>query len=396
MSSFLSHLECSSCGNLYPAGQPQTVCRVCGRSLLARYDLSRAGGLIAKTSLGSRPPTLWRYRELLPVVREENIVTLGEGFTPLLHLKKLGAGIGLPNLWLKDEAPNPTGSFKARGLCVAVSKVKELGIRKVLLPSAGNAGAALAAYAAQAGVEACVFLPADTPETNKREITACGARLFEVEGTIADAARRMGELRAQLGGFDLSTLKEPYRVEGKKTLGFEIAEQLGWTLPDVIVYPTGGGTGLIGMWKAFQELEALGWIGAGRPRLVAVQPQGCAPIVAAWEQGKAESDFWERCDTIAAGLRVPKAFADWLILRILHESHGTAVAVSESELLEALRRLARTEGILACPEGAATIAALEHLSRSRFISPEQVIVALNTASGLKYLDVLAAAGFGGA
>jgi threonine synthase len=388
--SFLTHLECASCGDRYPADQPQTVCRACGRSLLARYDLAGARRILAKTSLASRPLTLWRYRELLPVVREESVVTLGEGFTPLLRLERLGAEIGLPNLWLKDEAPNPTGSFKARGLCLAVSKARELGIRKLLLPSAGNAGAALAAYAAKAGMEACVFLPADTPEANKREVKAYGARLFEVEGTIAHAARWMGELSRELGGFDLSTLKEPYRVEGKKTLGFEIAEQLGWTLPDAIVYPTGGGTGLIGMWKAFQELEALGWIGQERPRLVAVQPAGCAPIVAAWEQGKEESSVWERCETIAAGLRVPKAFADWLILKILHESEGTAVRVSEAEILEALSRLARTEGILACPEGAATLAALRHLKQRGFISPEQVIVTLNTASGLKYLDVLPA------
>ena len=322
------------------------------------------------------------------MVRDENIVTLGEGFTPLLHLRKFGSKIGLPNLWLKEEALNPTGSFKARGLCLAISKAKEIGITNVFLPSAGNAGSALAAYAAQAGMEAHVFLPADTPEIFKREIRTYGAHLVEVNGTISDAAKLMNEMKNQLAGFDLSTLKEPYRVEGKKTLGYEIAEQLEWTLPDVIVYPTGGGTGIIGMWKAFDELETLGWIGPERPRMVAVQPVGCAPIVKAWEQGKPESEFWRGSETIATGLRVPKAFADWLILKILRDTDGMAVAVSEDEILKALNELAKTGGVLACPEGAATVAALEHLKRKRFISSGQTVVILNTASGLKYPEHL--------
>ncbi len=327
-------------------------------------------------------------------MREENIVTLGEGFTPLLHLKKLGAKIGLPSLWLKEEALNPTGSFKARGLCVAVSKAKEFGIAKVLMPTAGNAGSALAAYAAQAGMETHVFLPSDTPQINKREIQAYGAHLVEVSGTINDATKKMNEMKNQLSGFDLSTLKEPYRLEGKKTLGYELAEQMNWKLPDVIVYPTGGGTGIIGMWKAFDELEALSWIGPERPRMVVVQSTGCAPIVKAWDQGKSESDFWERVETVAAGLRVPKPFADWLILRIIQETHGTAVAVSDDEIRDAILRLAHTEGILPCPEGAATVAALDHLKRKNFISPEQTVVVFNTASGLKYAEVLSGAGFG--
>ncbi len=319
---------------------------------------------------------------------------MGEGFTPLLHLKKFGSKVGLPHLWLKEESPNPTGSFKARGLCLAVSKAKELGMKKVLVPSAGNAAAALAAYAALAEMEAHVFIPADTPQINKSEIRAYGAHLEEVSGTISDAAKRMKERQAQLAGFDLSTLKEPYRVEGKKTLGFEIAEQMQWKLPDVIVYPTGGGTGIIGMWKAFDELEAIGWIGPQRPRFVVVQSAGCAPIVKAWEQGKPECDFCEPCKTVASGLRVPKAFADWLILRIIRGTRGTAVAVGEDELLGALRTLAQTEGILVCPEAALTAAALEHLKRSNFIVPDQMIVMLNTASGLKYTEVLSQIGSG--
>jgi len=344
--------------------------------------------VLTKTALRSRQSTLWRYQELLPVQRRENFVTCGEGFTPMLHLKRYGANIGLSSLWLKDEGLNPTGSFKARGLCLAVSKAKELGIRKVLLPSAGNAGSALAAYAAQAGLEAHVFLPANTPETNKREIRTYGAHLVEVEGTISDAAKRMSSMKDELNGFDLSTMKEPYRLEGKKTLGFEIAEQFDWKLPDVIVYPTGGGTGLIGMWKGFDELEALGWIGAERPRMIAVQPTGCAPIVRAWEQKKPECEFWERTETIAVGLRVPKAFADWLILRVIRETHGTAVAVSDDEIRDALRDIAETEGVLMCPEGAATAAALERLKQVNLIARDQTIVILNTASGLKYSEVL--------
>ena len=341
-----------------------------------------------KTSLLSRSSTLWRYREFLPGLSQENIVTLGEGFTPLLHLRKFGARIGLPRLWLKEEGLNPTGSFKARGLSVAISKAREFGITKVLLPSAGNAGSALAAYAAQAGMESFVFLPDDTPEVNKSEIRAYSAHLVEVTGTISDAAKKMNEMKSHLGGFDLSTMKEPYRIEGKKTLGYEIAEQLNWNLPDVIVYPTGGGTGIVGMWKAFDELEAVGWIGPQRPRMVAVQSASCAPIVKAWEQGKSESDFCERCKTIAVGLRVPKAFADWLILRIIRETHGTAVGVSDDEIRHAILQLAQTDGILACPEGAATVAALEHLKRKKFISPDQTVVVFNTASGLKYAEVL--------
>lgn len=394
MKSFLNHLECSSCSALHFADQAQTVCRKCGKTLLARYDLVQVGRVFTKTGLHSRPASLWRYRELLPVQREENVLTLGEGFTPLLPLTHFGAKVGLPNLWLKDEALNPTGSFKARGLSVAVSKAKEFGINRVLLPSAGNAGAALAAYAALAGMEADVFLPVDAPEVNKREIRLYGAHVVEVNGTISDAANKMNVMQSQLAGFDLSTLKEPYRVEGKKTLGFEIAEQMDWKLPDVIVYPTGGGTGIVGMWKAFDELEVLGWIGPERPRIVAVQSAGCAPIVKAWEQGKAESELWEGARTIAAGLCVPKAFGDWLILKILRETNGTAIAVSEDEICNAVCELAQTEGILPCPEGAAAVAALEHLKRKNFLSPNQVVVTFNTASGLKYTEVLSKAGLG--
>lgn len=330
---------------------------------------------------------MWRYRELLPVIEDENIVTLGEGFTPALRLSKIGEVLGFRNLYLKDESQIPTGSFKARGLSAALSKAKELGITKIVLPTAGNAGSAAAAYAAQAGIEAHVFAPRETPEVNKKEIVAYGAELHLVDGLINEAARLVNELKGKNNWFDVSTLKEPYRVEGKKTIGLELAEQFSWDLPDAIVFPTGGGTGVIGMWKAFSELEELGWISGKKPKMFVVQPSGCAPLVKAFEEGKDESTLWENAHTVASGLCVPKAFADWLILKVVRESRGAAVAVTDEEMLESVRLLARLEGILACPEGGAAVAALKHLKKRGLISERERVVVFNTGSGLKYMHL---------
>jgi len=384
--SLLSHLECSECGKRHEHSLLQTVCRECGRSLLARYTLDRERGDDLRSRVAGRQANLWRYRELLPVAKDEHVVSLGEGFTPLVRLKKYGSAHGFSKLWLKEEGVNPTGSFKARGLCLAVSMALELGARDLCVPSAGNAGGALAAYAAAAGVPAHVYMPEDTPQINILECRAYGADVHLVRGLISDAAHQMNRDRKE-GWFDISTLKEPYRVEGKKTLGFEIAEQLDWKLPEVIIYPTGGGTGLIGMWKAFNEMEELGWIGPERPMMVAVQSSGCAPIVKAYDSGAESSDFWEGASTLASGLRVPKAFADKLILRILRESGGCAIAVTDSEILTAIKEVAALEGILLCPEGA-----LVELVRRGVIDGDTSLVVFNTGSGLKYPEVLAQIG----
>ncbi len=330
---------------------------------------------------------MWRYRELLPVIEDQNIITLGEGFTPILRLRKIGDGLGLENLYLKDESQIPTGSFKARGLSVAISKAKELGITKIVLPTAGNAGSAAAAYAARAGVEVHVFAPMGTPEVNKKEIVAYGAELHLVDGLISDAGRMVSELKEANHWFDVSTLKEPYRVEGKKTMGFELAEQFGWPLPDAIVFPTGGGTGVIGMWKAFAELEALGWISDKRPKMFVVQSSGCAPLVKAFEEQKDESTFWQNAHTVAAGLCVPKAFADQLILKAIRESGGVAVAVTDAEIMESVREVAQKEGILVCPEGGAAVAALKHLKERELVSGKETVVVFNTGSALKYMHL---------
>lgn len=384
--SFLTHLECSRCGVTYYADRLQGVCPADGKPLLARYDLDAARRSLDRGRLREREPWMWRWRELLPVRDLGRVVTLGEGGTPLLPAPRLGAALGLGRLWIKEEGQNPTGSFKARGMAAAVSRAWELGARKLAAASAGNAGGALAAYAARAGLEAHVYMPADAPRMNLVEAVAAGANVTLVDGLIGDCGRMLQERAVQAGWFDLSTLREPYRLEGKKTLGFELAEQLAWKVPDVIVYPTGGGTGLIGIWKAFDELEALGWIGPERPRMVAVQAEGCAPIVRAFHQGWEEAPAWHQVETVAAGLRVPSALGDFLMLRILRESGGTAIAVSDAAIVEAGVSLARAEGIFACPEGAATVAALRRLLDQGRVGPDERVVLFNTATGLKYAE----------
>ena len=384
---FAKEIVCSRCDNRFRLDQLLNLCS-CGAPLLVRYDLEKASAALTKSSFQSRGANLWRYRELLPVEDDANVISLGEGFTPLLEAKTLAQELSLRRVWIKDEAQNPTGSFKDRGLCLAVSRAKELAVKKIAIPSAGNAGGSLSAYAARAGIEANVFMPKDTPAANQIEVRQYGARLTLVDGLINDCGRIIAERKAAEGWFDVSTLKEPYRVEGKKTMGYEIAEQLNWKLPDVIIYPTGGGTGLIGMWKAFAEMEEMGWIGKDRPRMVSVQASGCAPIVRAFAEGKNIAEPWQNAKTVASGLRVPQAVADFLMLRALRESKGTALSVSDDEMLAEIPRVGRAEGIFFCPEGAACVAALRQLAKQRWINPTDEIVIFNTATGLKYLDVL--------
>ncbi len=381
---------CPRCDHRFPLSRLLNLC-TCGSPLLVRYDLKKASANFSISSLQGRVSSLWRYRELLPLRDDANLVSLGEGFTPLLPAKSLAGELGLKRLWIKDEAQNPTGSFKDRGLSLAISRAKELGVKKAAIPSAGNAGGSLAAYAARAGIEAHVFMPRDTPIANQIEVQQYGARLTLVDGLINDCGRIINERKTAEGWFDISTLKEPYRVEGKKTMGYEIAEQLNWTLPDVIIYPTGGGTGLIGMWKAFQEMEELGWIGSKRPRMVSVQASGCAPIVKAFGEGRETAEPWQNAKTVASGLRVPQAVADFLMLRALRESNGTALSVSDEEMIAEIPRLGRAEGIFFCPEGAACAAALRRSMQNGWVKPTDEVVLFNTASGLKYLDVLQAA-----
>lgn len=386
---YLSHLECSVCGDSHSPHEVQTVCRSCGKSLLARYDLQAAKPVLDKTRLKSESNDFWKYFPLLPIERTENIVSIGERITPLIRFERFGNELGLSKLFVKDEGLLPTGSFKARGLAVAVSKAKELGVKQVCIPSAGNAAGALAAYAARAGLEAHIFLPEDTPEINMKESIACGAHVELVKGNISDAAKAMNERRkVETSWFDVSTLKEPYRLEGKKTMGYELAEQFDWRLPDVIIYPTGGGTGLIGMWKAFEEMEEMGWIDSKRPKMISVQTSGCAPIVCAFEAKQKESQFWENAQTIASGLRVPKAFADHLILDALYKSGGSAVAVTDGEIIAAVREIGKKEGLFVCPEGAAGFVALQKLVQSKFISPSDTVLVFNTAAGIKYPEVI--------
>jgi threonine synthase len=385
--SFLAELECSGCGAKYKADEVHTFCRECQSPLLVRYDLEAVRSHVDRDELRGRPRGMWRWHELLPVRELRHIISLGEGDTPLLHLPRISAEYGLSNVFVKDESLNPTGSFKARGLAAAVSRAKELGIQKVIIPTAGNAGGAMAAYAARADMQALIYMPKDTPRANIAESRMAGAEVVLVDGIISDAAGMAGEKARAEGWFDLSTFKEPYRTEGKKIMGYELAEALDWNLPDVIVYPTGGGTGLVGMWKAFEELQALGWLSdTRRPRMVSVQADGCAPVVRAFDMGAAFCDFWINAHTLASGLRVPKSFADSIILQDLRASHGTAVAVSDAAILDAQHRLGRTEGIFAAPEGAATLAALQVLVEKRWIQPEERVVLFNTGSGLKYLD----------
>jgi threonine synthase len=389
ITSYLDELECSGCGEKFSPDEIHTFCPDCQSPLLAKYDLPALRSQVDRDAIRHRPNGMWRWHEILPVKDAHNFIFLGEGDTALLHLPHIGRELGLSKLFVKDESKNPTGSFKARGLAAAISKAKELGIEKVIIPTAGNAGGATAAYAARANIKAMIYMPKDTPRANIEESRIAGAEVVLVDGIISDAAGMVGEKARAEGWFDLSTFKEPYRVEGKKIMGYELAETFGWTLPDVIIYPTGGGTGLVGMWKAFAELEELGWLEqTKRPRMVVVQAEGCAPVIKAFETGALFCDFWINAHTLASGLRVPKSFADALILRNLRESQGTAVAVSDAAILEAQHKLGRMEGIFPAPEGAATLAALEKLVEQKWIDPQERIVLFNTGSGLKYLDQL--------
>jgi threonine synthase len=380
---FVTHLECAYTGERLPADTVQNLSSV-GKPLLVRYDLDGVKKAMTKDALAQRPPDLWRYRELLPVRRVADIVSLGEAMTPIISLPKLAAKLGGREILVKDEGRLPTGSFKARGLVMAVSMAKALGIKHMAMPTNGNAGAALAAYATRAGIKSTIFCPEDTPEVNVSEIELQGATVYRVNGLIDDCGKIVGEGKAKVGWFDVSTLKEPYRIEGKKTMGLELAEQLGWDVPDVIFYPTGGGTGLIGMWKAFAELEAIGFLGKKRPRMIAVQAAGCAPMVRAFEEGKEHAPRWEDAHTIASGIRVPQAIGDFLILRAVRESGGFAIAVSDEAITAALSEVARTEGLLLCPEGAATYAAYQQSLADGRVRPEEQAVLFNCATGLKY------------
>jgi len=381
---FVTHLECSLTGEHYPADTLQTLSKA-GRPLLARYDLDGVRRALPRTALASRPQTLWRYRELLPVRRPENVLLLGEVMTPLVPLSRIAASLTKGGeILVKDEGRLPTGSFKARGLALAVSMAKELGVGTMAMPTNGNAGAAMAAYCARAGIKSYVFCPDDTPAVNIREIAMQGTKVFLVDGLIDDCARLVGEGEREVGWFNCSTLREPYRIEGKKTMGIELAEQLDWQLPDVIFYPTGGGTGIIGMWKAFAELEAIGWIGPKRPRMVVVQASGCAPMVKAWKEGVEHAPRWPDAHTFAAGIRVPQAVGDFLILRAVRESGGFAIAVSDQAIAEAWREVATEEGLLLCPETAATYAAYKQALAEGRILPADQVVLFNCASGLKY------------
>jgi len=380
---FVTHLECSATGERYPADELHNLSRA-GKPLLVRYDLAGVKKSLGREALAQRPHDLWRYRELLPVRRVENIVSLGEAVTPIVAMPKLAKKLTAAEILVKDEGRLPTGSFKARGLAMAVSMAKALGVTHMAMPTNGNAGAALAAYASRAGIKTTVFCPQDTPEVNVREIALQGATVYRVNGLIDDCGKIVMQGQAKVGWFDTSTLKEPYRIEGKKTMGLELAEQLGWELPDVVLYPTGGGTGLIGMWKAFAELEAIGFIGKKRPRMVAVQAAGCAPIVRAYDTGVEHAPRWEDAQTIAAGIRVPQAIGDFLVLRAVRESGGFAIAVTDEAITAAIDEVARAEGLLLCPEGAATYAALQQSLADGRIRRDERALLFNCATGLKY------------
>src|ERR1041385_8763832 len=386
----VTHLECGLCGLEHEAHRLHNVCTACGKPLLVRYDLERAKVTLRKETLASRRPDLWRYREVLPVENDNDIVSFGEGWTPLLRANRLARRVGIQDLFIKDESQNPTQSFKARGMTTAVSMAKELGAKKLAVPSAGNAAGALAAYAARAGLKSYIFMPRDTPRANVVECEQTGARVTLMDGLITDCGAEVGRRKEKEGWFDVSTLKEPYRVEGKKTLGYEVAEQLNWELPDVIIYPTGGGTGLIGMWKAFDEMEQMGWIGNRRPRMVTLQAEGCAPIVRAFEEGNRFADEFPNAATTASGLRVPKAIGDFLILDALRKSGGTAVAVTDEELIAATREIGALEGVFCAPEGAACLPALRQLIETGEVSSTDRVVLFNTGSGVKYIESLTA------
>lgn len=383
--SYLTDLECPECGKKFSADRVQTICKDCNSPIFANYDLETLRDNLTKQEIRQRPRGIWRWAELLPVREERYRITLGEGDTPLLRLPRLGDRLGLSNLYVKDEGFNPTGTFKARGLLMAVARAVELGEDEFVIPTAGNAGSALAAYAARAGKKAHVFMPADAPRVTMEEVKAYGGELILVDGLIDEAGRQAKKRVEEYGWCDVSTFKEPYRPEGKKTMGLELAEDFHWELPDVILYPTGGGTGLVGMWKAFDELETLGWIGSKRPRFVSVQPAGCAPIVRAFQGGSERAAFWENAHSIAGGIRVPGVFADRPILRLLRKSKGDAVAVLDDEILHWQKKLAEMEGILASPESCATVAALSHLVEKKWIEPDEEVVLFSTGSGLKYI-----------
>ncbi len=387
MRSYLSHLECTETGETYNADEPHTLSPAAQKVLYPRYDIDAVRREVDPSVFATRPPTMWRYFELLPVRDEANVVTLGEGGTPMLRASNLERSLDARTLYIKDEGQNPTGSFKARGLSAAVSRAKELGLTRLTVPSAGNAGGALASYCARGAMESYVFMPEDAPVANRTEVALTGAQLTLVKGLISDAGRLSREKAAELGLFDISTLREPYRVEGKKTMGYEIAQSLGWRLPEAIVYPTGGGTGIVGMWKAFSEMECLGWIGPERPKMIVVQSTGCAPIVRAFEQGVRHAEPWENAETIAAGIRVPAAVGDYLILDAVRESGGTAIAVTDEEILAGVREMATAEGVWAAPEGAATLVAYRKLRESGFLAPETETLLLVTGAGSKYTDV---------
>jgi threonine synthase len=381
----LTHLECSLCNQKFDARKAWNLC-ACGGPLLVRYDLQKARQIWSRDSVSSGPNSMWRYAPVLPPANPASIVSLGEGMTPLVPTPRAGARAGADRLWVKDEGLNPTGSFKARGLSCAISMCVELGIRKVAIPSAGNAASAMAAYAAAAGIESHIFMPRDVPQSNYIECRSFGSKVTLVDGLISDCAKLVAAGKDTQGWFEVSTLKEPYRIEGKKTMGYEVAEQMGWQLPDAIFYPTGGGVGIIGMWKAFSEMEQMGWIGSKRPKMIAVQVEGCQPVVRAFERGAERSEFWENAYTVAGGLRVPKPLGDFLILDAVRSSGGTAIAVSDEETLDAGIELASDEGMFVAPEGAACMAALKKLLASGFLKREESIVIYNTGAGLKYLE----------
>ena len=383
---FLSHLSCTACGLRHEWTRLQNLCTACSKPLFPQYDLVAVGRVLTRETLATREKSLWRYREVLPLPHDVEPVSLGEGGTPLLPAPRFGAGLGLKNLWVKDESQNPTQSFKARGMSTAVSMAKHLGATKLAVPTAGNAGGALAAYAARAGLEAHIFMPRDTPRANIIECRELGAHVTLIDGLITDCGAEIAKRKAAEGWFDMSTLKEPYRVEGKKTLGYELAEQLNWQLPDVVLYPTGGGTGLIGMWKAFDEMETLGWIGAKRPRMFSIQATGCAPIVSAFEAGETFAAEFPDARTCASGLRVPKAVGDFIMLDILRKSQGGAVTVDDAEMIRVTREVGAMEGLFVAPEGAACFAALRSLCAAGTIAPDESVVIFNTGSGIKYLE----------
>lgn len=385
--SYMSHLECSKCGKRLDSEKVQQLCQ-CGGPLLVRYDLKRVKENFNRNDLKERQPSLWRYWELLPLKDKKNLVSLGEGMTPVIKMEAAGPMVGLKNLYLKDEGNIPSGTFKSRGATVGVSRAKELGIKTLAMPTNGNAGASWSTYGARAGIKSVIVMPQDAPEITRNECAITGADLYLVDGLISDAGKIVARAVKKYGWFDVSTLKEPYRIEGKKTMGLEIAEQFNWEVPDVILYPTGGGVGIIGIYKALQELQAIGWIGDKMPRLVAVQAEGCAPIVKAWEEGKTESEFWNHAYTCAFGITVPKALGDFLVLDAIYKTNGCAITVGDDEILEAQSVLAKKEGAFICPEGAALYTATQKLKQQSWLKEEETVVMLNTGTGLKYPETV--------